>query len=46
VKVAADYADRIMTDTLAEGVESSQDLPYKDSFSIEGNEITVALGKV
>ncbi|MCP4293520.1 MAG: isoleucine--tRNA ligase [bacterium] len=39
------FADRIKTDTLASTVAGSGDLPYKDSFSIEENEITIALGK-
>lgn len=46
LKVAVQFADRIMTDTLAEGVESPGDLTYKDTFSIDENEITIALEKV
>jgi isoleucyl-tRNA synthetase len=40
------FAERIMNDTLAESVDSSADLPYKDAFAIEGVEISIALGKV
>jgi isoleucyl-tRNA synthetase len=46
LKVAQEFADRIMTDTLAEAVDYPADLPYKESFSIDENEITVALGKI
>jgi isoleucyl-tRNA synthetase len=46
LQVASDFAERIMTDTLADGVDSPEDLPYKDTFSIDDNEITIALGKV
>ncbi len=45
-QVAQDFAERIMSDTLAESVDSSADLPYKDAFEIEGSEISIALGKV
>ncbi len=35
------FAPRIMTDTLALGIASAGELPYKESFSIDENEITV-----
>ncbi len=44
--VVGSYSDRIMADTLAVGVASSGKMPYKESFSIEEMEITIALGKV
>ncbi len=43
--VAENFAERIMTDTLAEGIESSRDLAYKDTFSIDEHEINIALEK-
>lgn len=51
IKVAEKFADRIMTDTLAENldsvsVDSTTELAYKDSFSLEENEITIALDRV
>ncbi len=39
------FASRIMTDTLALGIASANELPYKESFSIDENEISIALGK-
>jgi isoleucyl-tRNA synthetase len=44
-KVAERFAARIMTDTLADSVASGADLAYKDTFSIDEDEITIALGK-
>ena len=35
-----------MTDTLADSVDSAANLPYKDTFNLEENEITIALDKV
>ena len=46
LKVAEDFAQRIMTDTLAEGVASPVDLPYQDTFSLEAGEITISLGRI
>jgi len=46
LKVAADFSDRIMADTLAESVDSRAALPYTDTFSIDENEITITLDRV
>ncbi len=43
--VVEQFASRIMADTLALGVASAAELPYKESFSIDENEISIALGK-
>jgi isoleucyl-tRNA synthetase len=40
------YGDRIKADTLALSIASAAELPYKESFSIDANEIGIALGKV
>ena len=42
----ARHADRITGDTLALGVATTGDLPYKESFEIDGQEIGIALAKV
>jgi isoleucyl-tRNA synthetase len=46
LQVVGNYSDRIMADTLAVGVASTGEMPYKESFSIDDVEITIALGKV
>ncbi len=43
--VVGRFAHRIMDDTLALGIASAAELPYKESFSIDEHEISVALGK-
>jgi len=43
--VVEQFADRIMADTLALGIASAAELPYKESFSIDENEISITLGK-
>jgi isoleucyl-tRNA synthetase len=45
VAAAARFADRITTETLAEGVASTGDLAYKDTFKIEDVEIGIALDR-
>ena len=40
------HTDRITGDTLALGVAAAGDLPYKESFEIDGQEIGIALAKV
>ena len=39
------FADRITKETLANGIACQADLPYKDTFSLEEDEIGIALGK-
>jgi len=39
------FTDRITAETLANGIACGSDLPYKETFSIEKNEIGIALGK-
>ena len=40
------FADRITSETLAAGIASDGDLPYKDSFKIDDSEIGIALQRV
>jgi isoleucyl-tRNA synthetase len=40
------FADRIQTETLAQSIASDGDFVYKDTFTIDENEIDIALGKV
>ena len=40
------FAARIQTDTLADSVACSEELPYKEALTIAENEIGIALGKV
>ena len=40
------HGERIIAETLAECVASDRDLPYKDTFSIDENEIGIALDRV
>ncbi len=43
--VVEQFAHRIKADTLALGIASAAELPYKESFSIDEKEISIALGK-
>ena len=46
LEVVQKHSERIMADTLAVAVASAGEMPYKESFSIDELEITIALGKV
>jgi len=44
-QVVGTHADHIRRETLAESLETAGDLPYQDTFEVDDQEITIALGR-
>ena len=45
-EIVAQHAERISTETLATTLTEAEDLPHRDHFEVDGQEVTIALNRV